>query len=119
MGTHPIFESDFDCLTEEQCRKKSHLRRFRPMACIIHPNGDQKWATLINSTAVTHCETRQRKSDRAFWTCASNCLFRFGAWVARVNSRWVCDTRRRSLWWENTSRPPFTSSSLNVSLVLK
>merc|ERR1711892_85875 len=27
MGTHPIFESDFDCLTEEMVKRKSATRR--------------------------------------------------------------------------------------------
>jgi len=26
MGTHPIFESDFDCLTEAEFRFKSHCK---------------------------------------------------------------------------------------------
>jgi len=28
MGTHPIFESDFDCLTERENRERKYEARF-------------------------------------------------------------------------------------------
>jgi len=31
MGTHPIFESDFDCLTEDQNRLKRLRNGFKPV----------------------------------------------------------------------------------------
>jgi len=33
MGTHPIFESDFDCLTEREKMLARAVRRFASMEC--------------------------------------------------------------------------------------
>merc|ERR1712227_137169 len=49
MGTHPIFESDFDCLTEEFCfapkMSKAHppeLKKFMDRKLSIKVNGGRK-----------------------------------------------------------------------------
>jgi len=41
MGTHPIFESDFDCLTEGQIDKRKNksleIKRLMPLAYTLKP----------------------------------------------------------------------------------
>merc|ERR1711892_1623069 len=70
MGTHPIFESDFDCLTE--CRNPAHLHLPRILMHLIikgdHPS--QMWimakcAFKIELSALTKSSMSQPPSKSA------------------------------------------------------
>jgi len=63
MGTHPIFESDFDCLTDEKHSYRYVMQR-------IWENGLQKnnWATirsLIRDDSEHSCSTSLSENDEA------------------------------------------------------
>merc|ERR1712113_315982 len=50
MGTHPIFESDFDCLTEKTCKNMSD-QEFDETALLEESGGENEIETETNETA--------------------------------------------------------------------
>merc|ERR1712106_663091 len=51
MGTHPIFESDFDCLTEKKHKQKCHPQKIWP----LRSKPERQW--MISSLLVTAART--------------------------------------------------------------
>merc|ERR1711935_113360 len=72
MGTHPIFESDFDCLTECSAKKKKAQWKARSLSRRI--SSGQSMATLRNVPGRVFCENGCSQMDastliRATITC--------------------------------------------------
>merc|ERR1711971_220982 len=75
MGTHPIFESDFDCLTDcnsahfslwlrkrdVERRPLLPFRRTRPTSSVIRSNSDDDVRAKLTTSPVSDCVSRQEQ----------------------------------------------------------
>merc|ERR1712130_1015376 len=61
MGTHPIFESDFDCLTDfESARWSTSLRRARPFSTKVNKHTTFKVTQYKTGKASLYAQGKRR-----------------------------------------------------------
>merc|ERR1711953_1361787 len=65
MGTHPIFESDFDCLTDERWRKVEKIRKNRAVRESLIRGLNLLLLNLILSEAAPKKENGKRKQRKS------------------------------------------------------
>merc|ERR1712168_1234070 len=67
MGTHPIFESDFDCLTEKRVKMFRQYHRF-----VHRMNGKLRYGARFNSQQAEQMSWKDYFLSTHFWGPAAN-----------------------------------------------
>merc|ERR1712227_370579 len=65
MGTHPIFESDFDCLTVDETMKRLQSHKGVTGLIVIDKEGIPIRSTLDNSTTVQYAGLITQLANKA------------------------------------------------------
>merc|ERR1711935_509906 len=100
MGTHPIFESDFDCLTDLEMRITGVLRKkiFWEQGKWHHIPGAQDSGKHFLPPKIT--ENQRREVIEKLWREARNEM-----WLVRHKKRWkVHRIERRCIWSRRRQR---------------
>merc|ERR1739838_116956 len=101
MGTHPIFESDFDCLTETKKRnkklkkgekkKKKKEWKIRGRKCVTMREEDLTCATILDKITTEYTHHTSQKCPTCPWSVKSS--RRTFNHVNHFGIEWPIDTR--------------------------
>merc|ERR1712110_352721 len=92
MGTHPIFESDFDCLTESESMLSRGVTRFAPRVVssrLAHTDKHmpdlayyRRKPAETNGMHFIDAQLEQKHLDKAHYYTFNSMILGSGAWMA-------------------------------------